>query len=69
MTTMTTIIVVVGFTLTFTAVFGVGMAITRKQAAQRKAEQERLAAEEHKRRVFQAKADDMWRLNKRLTMR
>lgn len=66
---MTAMIVVVGFTATFAGVFGLGIVIARKQATARKAVQERLAEEESKRRVLQAKADDMWRLNKRLTMR
>ena len=65
---MATLKIVLGFVVMFTVVFGLSVAVARMRAAAQEAQQELLAETERKRRVMQAKSDDMWRANKHLRM-
>ena len=63
------ILYVVIFVATFAVVFGLCIAVARKREAVLKAKQEFIVSRVRSEQVAETRSDDLWRANKRLTMR
>ena len=60
---------VVVFVVTFAAVFGLCIAVARRREDVLNAKQELITRRVRSLQVAETRSDDMWRANKRLTMR